>query len=64
MAEKQEIVWVVLRYREAMTENDFTPGDNWPVKVFDDRADARAYAKRMNTTSRKYAFLVHRCKKG
>lgn len=63
MAEKQEIVWVVLRYTNG-TAPDYIPGDNWPVKVFDDRKDARVFVNRMNERSRRYTYSYHRCKKG
>lgn len=39
MSEKQEKVWVVMRWKGVEVPV--------PVKVFDDRADARDYEKRM-----------------
>ncbi len=59
MSEHQETVHVVLRTRSYFTEHEAKA-----AKVFDDRADARAYAKRMNGRSRKYVYTVQSCKKG
>lgn len=56
MSEKPEKVHVVMRrmpYRTFPT----------PVKVADDRADARAYAKRMNARSSRYEYTVKSCPK-
>ena len=58
--EKQETVHVVMRAGVADTGNRCAQ----PVKVFDDRSDARAYAKRMNLGSRKYLYRVVPVKKG
>lgn len=59
MSEKQETVHVVIRERSYFTQHEVKA-----VKVFDDRADARAYAKRMNARSKKYSYFVQSCKKG
>lgn len=55
MSEKQEKVWVVLRW-------EFGHSD--PVKVFDDRADARAYAKTREARTKRFAYSVVGVKKG
>lgn len=65
MSEKQEIMWVVVKH---------WLGKATPVKVFDDRDDARSYAKRMSASSfsRSLAmaarvsarYVVHRVKRG
>lgn len=57
MSEIQEKVWVVIRYYMDGV------GMDKPAKVFDDRKDAREYAKRMNK-SRKFGYIVHGVKKG
>lgn len=61
MSEKQETVHVV-------TRSTYLPNIDLrvvkPVKVFDDRKDARAYAKRMNARSAKHTYAVHSVKKG
>lgn len=57
MANKQETVYVVLRkmkLTKIVTAN----------KVFDDRADARNYASRLNKHSVLYRYSVHGVKKG
>ena len=56
MGEKQEKVFVVVRYASGMEDK--------PVKVFDDRKDARAYCKRYNLASRKYGYTYYGVKKG
>ena len=57
MGEKQEKVWVVMRM-------DLQFGSIQSNKVFDDRKDARAYAERMATRSKKYDYWVEGVKKG
>lgn len=57
MGEKQEKVWVVIRM-------DLQFGAISANKVFDDRKDARAYAARMGSRSRKYDYYVEGAKKG
>lgn len=59
MSEKQETVHVVIRAYEYFTAHEVKA-----AKVFDDRKDARAYAKRMNGRSKKYSYTVQSCKKG
>lgn len=57
MTNKQETVYVVLRkmkLTKIVTAN----------KVFDDRADARNYAARLNKHSVLYRYSVHGVKKG
>ena len=56
MGEKQERVWVVMRM-------DLQFGGIQSNKVFDDRKDARSYAERMATRSRKYDYWVEGVKK-
>ena len=51
MGEVQEKVWVVSRR--------YNDGPKFPVKAFDDRADARKYASRLNkATAAKYKYSV------
>lgn len=57
MAERPEKVHVVMRHRV------FFPSTKIPVKVADDREDARAYARRQNVRSRVYCYTVKTCKK-
>lgn len=57
MGERQEKVWVVMRYYMDGR------GIDKPNKVFDDRKDARAYAKRMNR-SIVFGYVVHGVLKG
>lgn len=58
MTEKQEKVWVVLRKNVLHLITA-------PVKVFDDRKDARAYAKRYNGgRDSRIRYSVHGVKKG
>lgn len=57
MSEKQETVHVVQRRM-------FCTANVTAAKVFDDRRDARAYAKQMNERSKKYDYTVQSCKKG
>lgn len=64
MGEKQEKVFVVSRYSMPTPKNDYQVGDNVPVKVFDDRKDARAYRNRMNERSSRYGYIVHGVLKG
>jgi hypothetical protein len=57
VSEKQEKVWIVTRRRVGW-------GEAKPMKAFDDRKDARDYAKRMNIKSNVYAYSVVGVKKG
>lgn len=57
MSERQETVHVVQR-------EDLRTGKVKAGKVYDDRADARAYAKRMNATTLHFHYTVQSCKKG
>ena len=61
MSEKQETVHVV--QRERLSLRGAIDGKQ-AVKVYDDREDAREYAKRMNQRSRKFQYTVDSCKKG
>lgn len=58
MGEKQEKVWVVMRgeYSYDNSSTAMFKAAPKPVKVFDDRKDARAYANRRATT--KYGYGV------
>lgn len=58
MAEKAETVHVVMR-REIRNAHAWEA----PVKVSDDRMDARAYAARMNGRNSRYHYRVESCKK-
>lgn len=59
MSEKQEKAWVVMRADSLLIK------DSEPVKVFDDRADARAYAKRWaERTKARLKWWVVGVKKG
>ena len=62
MAEKQPSAYVVLRY--TTPDNGDPPGDNWPVKVFDTRREARAYVDRMDKRTKKYGYMYVRVKQG
>ena len=64
MGEKQEKVFVVIRWESPTPANDYTSGPDKPVKVFDDRKDARAYCKRYNASSRKWGYTYVGVKKG
>lgn len=57
MSETQEKVWVVMR-------RTIYSKDGQPVKVFDDRQDAREYAKRRRQASPTYSYAVVGVKKG
>ncbi len=57
MSEKQEKVHVVVRRR-------LNSGISAPVKVFDDRVDARVYARRLNQRATKYRYRVVTVRKG
>lgn len=57
MPEKQEKVHVVVR-------RALNSGITAPVKVFDDRADARAYVRRLNQRATKYRYRVVTVRKG
>ena len=59
MPEVQEITHVVIKLR-TNEEKTFVGA----AKVFDDRKDARAYAKSMNARSMYYSYKVFSCKKG
>lgn len=58
MSEQQEVVHVVSR--APLT----SPKSRVPVKVYDDRSDARKYRSRMNRTSKRYRYTVTSVKKG
>ena len=65
MAEKQETVHVVMRAKVTRIDAKLSTRTNpVPVKVYDDREDARAYARRMNLWARKYYYRVVSVKKG
>ena len=55
MSEKQEKVWVVMKDRY---------GESLPAKVFDDRNEARAYARQAEARSSKFWYSVIGVKKG
>lgn len=57
MGEKQEKVWVVMKARG----NSY---DAKPVKVFDDRSDAREYVKQLSARRTIHAYWVEGVKKG
>lgn len=57
MSEKQEKVWVVSKRR-------FGTEIRTPIKVFDDRQDARNYVRRWNMATRKYAYHIAGVRKG
>lgn len=67
MSEKPEKVHVVMRQR--LIRFGLSPnrligsGSSRPVKVADDRKDARAYAKLMSSRSRRYRYWVETCPK-
>lgn len=58
MSELQEKVWVVMKHCGANRVA------SRPVKVTDDRKDAREYAKRLNNFSTVFYYTVHGVKKG
>lgn len=57
MSEIQEKVWIVNKRR-------FGTSVLKPLKAFDDRSDARAFAKRLNQMSKMYDYTVAGVKKG
>lgn len=59
MSEKQETVHVVMRRNSGLFD-EFPK----PVKVFDDRTNARSYAASHNLRSRRYKYTVVPVKKG
>jgi len=59
MSEKPEKVHVVLRGRLGVSARV----QYLPVKVADDRADARRYAVRMNVRAKRYHYTVRSCPK-
>ena len=61
MSERQEKVWVVMKQG---TVAGWLRGNAVPSKVFDDRQDARDYAKRMNSRSVTSKYSVKGVKKG
>jgi hypothetical protein len=67
MSEKPETVHVVLRGHvtggKPGTGYKIRHAADKPVKVADDRADARAYAKRMNSRAKAYHYVVRSCAK-
>ena len=64
MGEIQEKVWVVSRYEVTVSEGVTALGDKVPVKVFDDRLDARDYCTVMRKRAKKYGYALHGVKKG
>lgn len=61
MGEKQERVWVVVKHSpfdEKHAYGDLTDYGYLPVKVFDDRKDARAYTKVVGKRAKKYSYSV------
>jgi hypothetical protein len=56
MSEKQEKVWVVMK--------SFGKAEPKPAKVFDDRADARAYTKRMRAGKGLSVYWIVGVRKG
>lgn len=60
MSEKPETVHVVLRGR-IMSGTRFRA--DIPVKVAEDRKDARAYAERMSARSAAFFYVVRSCPK-
>ena len=56
MGEKQEKVWVVMRDRSWHAERTFK--SKAPVKVFDDRSDARSFAKSNRSMSKRFEYTV------
>lgn len=66
MGEKQEKVWVVMRCEFDFPESTYEMrlGPAIPVKVFDDRKDARKYVSLQNKRSRKYLYDLTGVKKG
>jgi len=62
MSEIQEKVWVVMKSEK--NDRHLTLTDK-PVKVFDDRADARKYVGQRNVQPRsRYIYTIHGVKKG
>lgn len=61
MSEKQPTAFVVCRER---VSDDGDGMGNIPVKVYDDRKDARLYVKRMNARSRRYRYAYYPVKQG
>ena len=57
MGEKQEKVWVVMKTRGAAYPN-------LPAKVFDDRQDARNYAKQIASRAKFMVYYVVGVRKG
>lgn len=60
MSETQEKVWVVVRGPAHALIDTQTK----PVKVLDDRADAREYVRKMNAKSRRHFYRYYGVKKG
>jgi hypothetical protein len=61
MSERQEKVWVVTRAR---LFDDGQLGIGSPVKAFDDRKDARKYAKDIGCRAKRFRYFVDGVKKG
>ncbi len=61
MAQKSEAVFVVERSRIliARSNNEHTLSAWEPVRVADDRADARSYATRQNALSKRFRYRVY-----
>lgn len=65
MSERQETMHVIIRTPYRNGSLHLLRELSRPSKVFDDRADARAYAKRMNNRpNSRFYFTVHPVKKG
>ena len=62
MSEKASFVVMRGSLTRYTLHNVKSPADT-PVKVADDRVDARDYAKRMNKTARRYWYTVRQCPK-
>jgi hypothetical protein len=58
MSEVQEKVWVILR------TDDWYVSEPMPVKVFDDRKDARSYVKSMKAKTDRYLYAIRGVRKG
>lgn len=66
MSEKQPTSYVICRARllGAYTGKKAERGMRIPVKVFDTRREATAYAKLMNSRSKLCRYTIHRVKQG
>lgn len=64
MAEIQEKAHVIMRATLTKVGPTTLLSSAKPVKVYDDRDDARDYARRMNRTAKRYRYTVVPVKKG